>query len=145
ADTRRPLACRRTGHRPNRNGRRSGSRSADVRSPGFDGGTARSPGAPVLHPPVHPGPMSAESLRRGRDSKTPVDSASPPISGDQRGAVLERHAMGVDNPTMSTTLDRGIDRLDAALAAALSAAVDAGRLDLVATIAEELRARRLAA
>ena len=37
------------------------------------------------------------------------------------------------------------DPVDLALARALSAAVDAGRLDLVATLAEELRARRLAA
>jgi hypothetical protein len=37
------------------------------------------------------------------------------------------------------------DPIDAALARALFAAVDAGRLDLVATLAEELRARRLAA
>jgi hypothetical protein len=42
---------------------------------------------------------------------------------------------------MSGGADRSVDRstdLDAALARALSAAVDAGRLDLVATITEEL-------
>lgn len=38
-----------------------------------------------------------------------------------------------------------IDPLDAALARALSAAVDASRLDLVASIVEELRMRRIAA
>jgi hypothetical protein len=44
-------------------------------------------------------------------------------------------------------VDHSVDRaddLDRALARALPAAVDAGRLDVVAMLAEELRARRLA-
>jgi hypothetical protein len=56
--------------------------------------------------------------------------------------------MTAENPVAPESFGRGVgqtDPVEAALARALDAAVAAGRLDGVAAIVEELRARRLAA
>lgn len=77
-----------------------------------------------------------------------------------RGAAIDVHphtsvAAASEDPPASarTVVDADVigpavgptDPVDATLARALALAVEAGRLDLVATIVEELRARRLSA
>ena len=76
-----------------------------------------------------------ESARVDVHPQTSVVEARIVTAGSARN-VVDAGAVGPSNgPT---------DAEDSTLARALSLAVNAGRLDLVATIVEELRARRLA-
>jgi hypothetical protein len=52
--------------------------------------------------------------------------------------------MGGDKPAMAGRLDASLDFVEAALAKALDEAASAGRFDIVAQLAKELEARRIA-
>jgi hypothetical protein len=88
-----------------------------------------------------------EHQRRGRDSKALALPRAVPhlrgIAGEWRPGAEQ----GADTPPIESKLDRSLDQpdaVDATLAKALGEAATAGRFDVVAQLARELEARRLA-
>lgn len=76
------------------------------------------------------------------DSKTPATVAEEPPKDAKVLGNLD--GSRTDGAPMRPELAEGVDPLDAALALALAKAAEAGDLELVASLAEELRARRVA-
>jgi hypothetical protein len=76
----------------------------------------------------------------------PSDTDARDFSDDLEGDALGDAEMGEDNPAIGPAVDRALGRgsVETALSKALDAAATAGRFDVVAQLAKELEARRLA-